>query len=97
MALDRERADIVHCGAAEAAVADPKSRRFDDRGVDAEACAGAHHRASILGDVRLEQGEQEGSGRLRHIARESKRLWEKPAFGETPLPDTEKRSIRLLM
>src|SRR6478736_5993314 len=88
VALNGESVDVVHCGAAEAAVADPKPSRFNDRRVDAEACAGAHHGAGILCDVGLEQSKQKGRGRLRHIARESKTLraekviWRIPGAGE---------------
>src|SRR6478736_2655454 len=83
VALNGESVDIVHCGAAEAAVADPKASRFNDRRVDAEACAGAHHGAGILGDIGLEQCEQKGGGRPRHIVRKSKRLAGEKAIWRT--------------
>src|SRR3984957_945931 len=74
VALDRDSADIVHRGAAEAAVGDPKPSGFDDRRIDAETCAGAHHGAGILCDVGLEQSKQERRGGRGDIPRESKRL-----------------------
>src|ERR1700722_19007595 len=74
VALDRDSADIVHRGAAEAAVGGAKPRGVDDRRIDAETSAGAPHGAGMLCDVGLEQSKQERRGGLRHIARESKRL-----------------------
>ena len=66
MGRDRQGVEIVHPGAPEAAVVDSKSRRLDDRRLDAETGAGAHHGAGVLGDIGLEQGEQERRGRLGH-------------------------------
>src|ERR1700722_5336242 len=83
VALDREGVDVVHRGAAKPAVVDPKSRWFDDRSIDAETCAGAHHGAGILGDIGLEQSEQKGGGLVDHIARKSKRF-----TGETVIRKT---------
>ena len=66
MDLDRQGVEIVHPGAPEAAVANSKSRRFDDRCANAEAGAGSHHRAGVLGNVRLKQCEHEGRGTFCH-------------------------------
>src|SRR6185312_9557382 len=68
VALDRDRADIVHRGALEATVGHSKSRGLDDRRLDAKAGAGSHHRASVLRDIGLEQGEQERRGGPGHEA-----------------------------
>ena len=64
--LDRQGLEIIHSGAPEAAVADSKSSRFDDRRFDPEAGAGAHYRAGVLRDIGLKQGKQEGGGRRVH-------------------------------
>ena len=59
---ERHGVEVIHSGAPEAAVADAEAGRLDDRGVDAEAGAGAHHRAGVLGDVGLVQGEKKRRG-----------------------------------
>ncbi len=63
VAGDRQGVEIVHSGAPEAAVAETKAGRLDDRRVDAETGAGAHHRPGVLGDVRLDRGRAEAGRR----------------------------------
>ena len=69
VARDRQGVEIVHAGATKAGIAEPKASRLDDRRVDAEAGASAHNRAGVLGDVRLEQGQEERRGRWAHRLR----------------------------
>ena len=58
VSVDRQGVEVVHPGAPEAAIIDSNCR-LDDGRIHAEAGAGAHHRAGVLRNIGLKQGEQE--------------------------------------
>ncbi len=62
VALDSDVIEIIHAGAAEMALGHGEARGFDQGGLDPHAGAKAQHRACVLGNVGLEQGQTEGSG-----------------------------------
>jgi len=66
MPHDHDSIEIVHPGAAEGAVGGREAGRLDDRGVDPETGAGAHHRSCVLGNIRLVEREQDGHVWLAH-------------------------------
>src|SRR6202044_3979003 len=78
----------LSAGAREAAIIDSKSCRLDDGRIHAEAGAGAHHRAGVLRDIGLKQGEQERRGRLGHHP------YALPAGGQNPKRGVESGKCR---